>query len=173
MEQFQIYNGQQQKTERIGTRGIPLKPGDYRMVVTVVIFNDQGELLIQKRAANKIGFPSYWDYAASGQVLAGEEIYQGAERELFEELGIQVKLDQEPIRFTYGFPEGWDHYYVIKKSINLDSLILQKEEVQEARWVNEEEYLSLLQSGVFIPYLFAEIIFRLFEEKNEHYTVSP
>lgn len=168
MEQFQIYNAQQQKTERIGTRGIPLQRGDYRMVVTVLIFNEKGELLIQKRAANKIGFPNYWDYSASGQVLAGEEIYKGAERELFEELGIQVNLEEEPICFTYAFAEGWDHYYLIKKSINLDALVLQKEEVQEVRWVDEVTYLELLKSGFFIPYLFGETIFRLFEQKNEH-----
>ena len=168
MEEFSIYDVHQQPTGRSGVRGRPLCPGEYRVVVTVLIFNSNKELLIQQRAGTKEHWPSLWDFTAGGQVLKNEVIHKGAERELFEELGIEVNLSNHPVRLVCSFEEGWDYYYFLEKEIEINDLILQKEEVSRVKWVSETEYLNLLESGTFIPYIWADKIFDLYRSKSEY-----
>ncbi len=55
----------------------------------ILVFNDQEELFLQKRSAGKDLYPSCWDVAAGGVVLAGESYEESAARELAEELGVE------------------------------------------------------------------------------------
>lgn len=167
-ELFTIYNAQQQPTKKTGVRGIPLKKGEYRMVVTVLLFNHQNELLIQQRSSNKNSFPNLWDFSASGQVLADEPVFKGAERELHEELGISINLADTPSRFVCSFEEGWDHYFFVQQDIDISQLKLQKEEVQHVAFVTQSEFDQLVESEDFIPYLFNPMIFDLFYQTSEH-----
>ncbi|MGX4687474.1 NUDIX hydrolase [Vagococcus sp. JNUCC 83] len=167
-ETFTIYDAQQQPTNSIGIRGIPLKKGEFRMVVTVLIFNEKNELLIQQRAKTKDYFPNLWDFSASGQVLANELIFKGAEREVCEELGILLDLSNTPSRLTCSFEEGWDHYFFVQTHLSLDELTLQKEEVQQATFVDQHTFLQLVETKQFIPYIFNPVMFDLFYQKSEH-----
>lgn len=54
----------------------------------ILVFNEKKELFLQKRTATKDLYPSCWDVAAGGVVLAGETYEESADRELAEELGI-------------------------------------------------------------------------------------
>ena len=73
--------------------------------IGVVVFNDQGQPLLQKRSKNKDLYPGLYTISASGHVNKGETYLQTAKRELLEELGITaaltkrakslVKLEQE------------------------------------------------------------------------------
>lgn len=56
----------------------------------ILVFNDQGQLFLQKRTETKDLYPSCWDVAAGGVVLGGESYEESAERELAEELGVRV-----------------------------------------------------------------------------------
>lgn len=67
----------------------------------ILVFNNAGELFIQKRTKNKDIYPGYWDLAAGGVVLAGESYEESAQRELREELG----LSNSKLRFLF------DQYY--------------------------------------------------------------
>ena len=55
----------------------------------VLVFDTTGAIFLHKRTASKDVFPGYYDVAAGGVVLAGEEYDVGARRELAEELGIE------------------------------------------------------------------------------------
>jgi 16S rRNA (adenine1518-N6/adenine1519-N6)-dimethyltransferase len=61
--------------------------------VHILIFNDLGEVFLQKRSRAKDRHPVRWDSSAAGHVHAGEEYTDAANRELSEELGIGTKLD--------------------------------------------------------------------------------
>ncbi|MHC5374751.1 NUDIX hydrolase [Enterococcus sp. LJL120] len=167
-EKISVYNAQKQTMEKYHLRDTPMMKDDYRFVVTVLVFNSAGQLLIQKRKENKFAWPNYWDFTASGAVDFGEEIYQAAERELFEELGITVQLKNVASRMTFAFHEGWDEIYFITKDIPLEALVLQESEVIAARWVDEAEYLTLLESGAFIPYIYGKSIFDFYRNAGEH-----
>ena len=54
-------------------------------------------------------------------------------------------LDHEPTR-----EEALDN--LLTRDLELSSLTLQTEEVQDVRWASEEEVLSMLEAGTFIPY---------------------
>ena len=62
--------------------------------VHVLIFNEKGEILLQKRGRWKDRHPLRWDSSAAGHVNAGEEYDETARRELDEELGITVPLER-------------------------------------------------------------------------------
>jgi len=62
--------------------------------VHMLIFNDAGEVYLQKRSRGKDRHPLLWDSSAAGHVNAGEEYDEAARRELNEELGIDVALDK-------------------------------------------------------------------------------
>ncbi len=46
----------------------------------ILVFNDQGQLFLQKRTATKDLYPSCWDVAAGGVVLGGESYEDSAVR---------------------------------------------------------------------------------------------
>ena len=160
MEQFDIYNAQKEKIGKLGTRGIDLPTGEFRFVVSVILFNKTGDqVLIQKRQSDKASWPNMWDFTASGGVIAGETVTDAAERELFEELGILTDLSDVASRLTVKFYEGWDEIFFVKKDVRLDDLRLQAEEVADARWVTQEELSELTDRGEFIPYIYTNNIF--------------
>ena len=60
--------------------------------VHMLIFNQKGEVFLQKRSPWKDRHPRAWDSSAAGHVNAGEDYDVAAARELEEELGIQTPL---------------------------------------------------------------------------------
>jgi isopentenyl-diphosphate delta-isomerase type 1 len=60
--------------------------------VGIVIFNDHGEVLLQKRSIKKDTDPGFFTLSASGHVAKGETYRKAAIRELFEEIGIRARL---------------------------------------------------------------------------------
>jgi 16S rRNA (adenine1518-N6/adenine1519-N6)-dimethyltransferase len=60
--------------------------------VHILLFNEKGELFLQKRSRWKDRHPLVWDSSAAGHVAAGEEYDATAIRELEEELGVAAEL---------------------------------------------------------------------------------
>ena len=57
------------------------------------IFNSKGELLLQKRAIGKYHSGGLWTNTCCGHPRVGEGLLEGAERRLYEEMGISCKLE--------------------------------------------------------------------------------
>jgi 16S rRNA (adenine1518-N6/adenine1519-N6)-dimethyltransferase len=62
--------------------------------VHIFVFNRAGELFLQLRSRWKDRHPLVWDSSAAGHVNAGQEYAATAERELEEELGVQVPVEE-------------------------------------------------------------------------------
>ena len=62
--------------------------------VHILLFNDAGELFLQKRSRLKDRHPCLWDSSAAGHVDAGEDYDEAAIRELHEELGVATALER-------------------------------------------------------------------------------
>jgi 16S rRNA (adenine1518-N6/adenine1519-N6)-dimethyltransferase len=60
--------------------------------VHILVFNNLGELFLQKRSRWKDRHPCLWDSSAAGHVDAGEDYDAAANRELREELGVTADL---------------------------------------------------------------------------------
>ncbi len=68
---------------------MPQGPGLLHPVVHLHVFDRQGRLYLQKRAATKDIQPGKWDTAVGGHVNSGEQIADALLREAREELGIE------------------------------------------------------------------------------------
>jgi 8-oxo-dGTP pyrophosphatase MutT (NUDIX family) len=82
----------------------------------IYVFNDVGEIYLQKRAATKDMYPSWFD-AAAGGVLRPDESYQdNAIREAEEELGvINAELEVlEEFFFEDGTNRLWGKLFILR-----------------------------------------------------------
>ncbi len=57
--------------------------------VFVVVFNDEGQILMQQRNLHKPLYPGLLTLSASGHVIKDEDYLQAAQREFREELGVE------------------------------------------------------------------------------------
>lgn len=117
-------------------------------VVRVMLENEAGEVLLQKRAASMLVYPNCWDNSAAGHVDAGEDYLQAAEREMQEEIGVSIRLQCVEIYKTS--ERRGDKVFnrfnaVYKGTIPKDTrFTLQPEEVSEVKWVSREELKQLI-----------------------------
>ena len=151
MEKIDLYDKDRQLLNQTAFRGEELPKGTYRLVVHICLFNDKDEMLIQQRQSAK-HFPNMWDLTVGGQVSAGETSWQGIQRELKEELGIDTDMSEIMPTLTVPFKDGFDDIYLLRTNISLDELTLQKEEVQAVKWASETDILDMIGCGEFIPY---------------------
>ena len=77
-----------------------LDKGEYTLFTYVAIFNDENEMLIQKRQDLLDRHPNLWDISASGNVISGETSDEAIERKLYEELGHKHKFLDDIAYFT-------------------------------------------------------------------------
>lgn len=152
MELVDLYDENRIPLGKTGERMDPRKPGEYRMVVHVCVFDSAGRFLIQQRSRKKYSLPGRWDVSAAGGVDAGETSRQGAEREFREELGFPLDLSGVRPSITVNFDGGFDDFYIVQRDIPIESLTLQAEEVSAVRWATLEEVLAMTDSGDFIRY---------------------
>ncbi|MBL7160260.1 MAG: NUDIX domain-containing protein [Candidatus Aenigmarchaeota archaeon] len=69
--------------------------------VQILIFNSQGQLLLQKRSEKMDTFPGRLTSSAAGHVSSGEHYSTAATRELKEELGIETSLEEVGLVRSY------------------------------------------------------------------------
>jgi 16S rRNA (adenine1518-N6/adenine1519-N6)-dimethyltransferase len=79
---------------RAGSRAEVHGNNSRHRAVHMFIFNQAGDILLQKRSRWKDRHPLLWDSSAAGHVNAGEDYDLAAKRELNEELGIETQLEK-------------------------------------------------------------------------------
>lgn len=153
---------------RIAERGETLSDGEY---VHICVFNRKNQMLIQKRQPFKKGWAGLWDISASGAAQSGESSSQAAGRELKEEIGIDYDFSAKRPYVSVSYTAGFDDYYIVELEVNPDELILQYEEVEQVRWADKYEILSMIDNGEFIPY-HKGFIEMLFDMRNDFGTIN-
>lgn len=116
----------------------------------IFLFNSAGLLCVHRRTLSKALYPGYWDVAAGGMVLEGEDYRLSAERELAEELGIVDAELVEHAHFFYDAPESrlWCMAY---SAVSDAPLLLQPEEVLEARFISIDQALEETRRLPYCP----------------------
>ena len=119
-----------------------------------MLVNKKGEILLQKRANTKKWLPNKWDGSATGHVNAGETIIQGCKREVFEELGIDVKESEFEFWGEYIADSVWElgQIYKLENNLNISQMEMQIEEVSELKWISFKNFEKLFYSEDFVPY---------------------
>ena len=170
MELWDLYDRDRHPTGEIHERGKPVPPGRYHIVVHVVIFNPQGEMLIQQRQPFKEGWPNLWDITVGGSAVAGDDSRSAAEREVMEELGLPIDLSSEMPKIILPFDQGFDDIYIINMDVDLSALHLQESEVQAVRWAGMADIFALMEAGQFLPYhkSLIELLFAMKNSRGAH-----
>lgn len=151
-------------------RGEEFEPGDYHMIVHVCIFNAKGEMLIQQRQPFKQGWSNMWDVTVGGSATAGDTSQMAAQRETFEEIGIELDFSELRPHLTVNGEYRFNDIYLIESEVDIHKLTLQPEEVQNVKWASLDEILQMIESGEFIPY-YKSLIQLLFESRRQRGSV--
>lgn len=117
--------------------------------VAVFIINNNKQVLLQKRSANKRFNPNKWALCA-GHVDENEGLENAALRELKEEVGLEISLGElHPIaerEFTFGDSNSHITYFFYTKSNKAeDDFIIQKEELSEVKWFDLDKVINMIK----------------------------
>lgn len=117
-------------------------------VVHLHIFNDNGDLYLQKRSMRKDIQPGKWDTAVGGHIDYGESVEEALRREVREELGV---TDFSPIMITsYIFESA-----IEKELVNTFRTVYNgpfnpdPEELDGGRFWAIDEILESIGKGIF------------------------
>lgn len=119
-------------------------------VIHLHIFNDAGELYLQKRSMTKDIQPGKWDTAVGGHIDYGETVEEALRREVREELGITAFTPQFITRYVF-------ESTIEKELVNTFRTIYNGEikpdtkELDGGRFWSLEEIKSNLGQNVFTP----------------------
>src|SRR5690625_2699968 len=152
METWDIYDKDRNLTGKQMKRGETFEQGAYHLVVHVCLFNERGEMLIQQRQPDKDDWKNMWDVTVGGSAIAGETSQQAAEREVKEEIGYMLNLQNKRPSLTVNFENGFDDYYLIEADLNIIELSLPTEEVVQVKWASKDDIFNMISKGLFIPY---------------------
>jgi len=154
-ELFDVLNEKGQYLDRIETRGKCHKEGLWHKAVVVFIINSKGQVLLQKRSANKKLWPNMWDITAGGHVLAGEFGFEAIIREIKEELGLDI--NKEDITFIGSaistsekkdiIANHFNEFYIINRDVDETKLKLQEDEVSEVKWIDKDEIIERVKNN--------------------------
>ncbi|WP_175622004.1 isopentenyl-diphosphate Delta-isomerase [Chryseobacterium schmidteae] len=136
---------------------------------SVFLFNQNGEMLLQKRAAEKYHSPHQWTNAVCSHPRIEETYLEAAKRRLNEELGIEAELS-EKFHFIYKADVGgglWEHEldYVFTGTYHSE-FNLNKDEVAEVRYISLENLDKEISEH---PEQFTEWFKIILEEYKHHF----
>lgn len=131
-------------------RQYPMPHGTYHTVVTIFTVDAQGQLLLTRRAACKGMYPGWWE-VTGGSGIAGEDSLTAAQRELFEETGIEATAEEMTFLGSIREPSAFMDCYLVRHTCPLDALHLQEGETDSARWVSFWEFETMIHEGKIPP----------------------
>ncbi|MCD8241499.1 MAG: NUDIX domain-containing protein [Lachnospiraceae bacterium] len=91
MELLDTYHADHTPAGHVVRRGEIPQEGELFLVVHILLVNNSGKLLLQKRQDTKNQYPGCWDVSAGGYAQQGEASRPAVLRETQEELGFTPK----------------------------------------------------------------------------------
>lgn len=151
MEYWDIYDEKRNFTGKKKGKYEKWEDFEYHLATECWVINSDNEILIQQRSQKCEILPGIWAMT-TGRVVSGEDTLNGGIRELKEELGIAtVEEDFKLIESHISRNMIWDIYFV-RKNVELDKLVLQEEEVSDAKLVTTDELRKMLKDGTAYEY---------------------
>jgi isopentenyl-diphosphate delta-isomerase len=133
MEYLDVVNDQDMVVGKASQKEVYEKLLRHR-IVHIMVLNDKGEILLQKRSAKKAYMPLHWVTSAGGHVQSGETYEQAARRELKEELGIQPLLELK-YKDSYIIGEaGISKFLTTFHTSSSQEMVLEPEEVDSVEY---------------------------------------
>jgi len=129
---------------------------------SVFVFNDNNELLLQQRAADKYHSPLLWTNTCCSHQRNGETNIEAGKRRLQEEMGFVCELE-EKTSFIYKAPfdNGLTEHeldHVMVGSYN-ENPVINREEVERFKWMKLEEVKNDIETNPDVYTEWFKIIF--------------
>ena len=114
------------------------KKGWFHATAHIWFFTSDEKILLQKRALTKKVFPGIWDISVAGHIGAGEEVLEGAKREVYEEIGliledkdfIKIGTRIHQVNHENGIQDNEHHHvFIAELKTPISELTMQPEEV--------------------------------------------
>lgn len=123
---------------------------DIVRVSGATIINSNNEILIAQRAFSKKYNGGKWTVSAAGTLEEGETYISNIKKEIQEELGVTVE-EKELIPSIYSFEKVSNNFYrqmyFVRKDIPISEIVIQKEEVEQVKWVHLENLISMVEKN--------------------------
>lgn len=129
------------------------------------------QVLLQKRCQQKDAFPGCYDISSAGHIPAGVDYIPSALRELREELGVTLREDDLVFcadRLVthdgefHGKPfhnRQYSRVFCAWCPLEESAFTLQKEEIEQVRWMDLEECISAVEENRFPNCISTEELF--------------
>lgn len=146
MELLDIYDNNGNVTGKTIVRGdssVKLNYDEHIAVCVIYIENSKGEFLMQKTSLEKGGLYS----STGGHVCSGESPLDAIKREVFEELSVNIEKNEIKQLGFLLYDKPLRYMFYLKKDINVNEVILQKEEVEFVRYMSVSEINNLITEG--------------------------
>ncbi len=127
------------------------------MTAHVIVLNDSGDMLLQKRSATKDIQPGKWDTAVGGHLALGESYSEAAVREMNEELGIP---EDHPLKFLFNMKirnEIESENVAVFSTVYNGPFKVQKSEIDEVKFWAIAELKNKMNEELFTPNCILEI----------------
>ena len=147
MEYLQVFDDNKKALNEKVSRAnkFDLPDGKYFMVVLIFIENSKGEFLLQKTSKSRNSIIA----TTGGHVTYGDNAIETVIKECQEELGLSINSNDFSYVCTEKYNDGYLETFYMKKDLDINSLVLQKEEVEYVRWFTKEEIDNLILNNEF------------------------
>lgn len=114
----------------------------------IFVLNSKGQVLCHQRSLDKERFPGAWSTHFGGHITKGESFKISALKELEEEIGIKANPFQLiPWRTSKkAVSRIWVRDYITVFDGDINTLQVQKSEIEQVKWFDAEEILAELDS---------------------------
>ena len=165
-ELWEVYDRFKRKTGKIIERDSEerLQDGEYHLVVTGVIMNSKKQILISRRNPDKLLYPNLWE-CTGGSVKKGENSLEAVKREIEEEIGVNLEKIKGTLLGTVMQNDYFRDIWLFNKEVNKEEISFNDEEVVDIKWVTEDEYLNMCESGKIVPT--GKVVVNLLEKERE------
>ena len=149
-EYFDVYDAMNQPTGERKERDAVHRDGDWHRSVHLWIYNPDGEILFQRRAASKSVWPLRLDASVGGHIRAGEG-EEGLIREAFEELGMTIGMEDVVAIGTRQIESlheslqdcEFQHIYVLHSSQSLADYRIDADELDGLAYINGDDAVAI------------------------------
>ena len=147
MEYLQVFNKDKAAIDEKVLREdkYKLPDGKYFMIVLIFIMNSEGKFLMQKTSKSRNSCIA----TTGGHVSYGDTGLITVFKEAKEELGLDLDTNEIQYIDTLIFKNGIEETYFVNKDIDINTLTIQKEEVDYVEWFTVDEIKELINKKEF------------------------
>ena len=123
------------------------KEGLFHASVHLWLYDEKGQILIQKRAKTKDTHPNLWDVSVAGHIRFGERPMEALIRECKEEIGLSIRISDVTFIGTHSEKiihkedlTDWELHYIYTGALKtpFNKLVVQKSEVASIKLIDLE-----------------------------------